>query len=63
MAQRDLGGFQPELATYRRGVAVAQLVRVPMSKPVPLGVLRQAVQGLVQSSKVSSARLADLPRP
>ena len=38
-------------------------ISVFVSKPVPLGVLRQAVQGLVQASKVGPARPADLPRP
>ena len=39
-------------------------ISVFVSKPVPLAVLRQAVQGLVQSSKGSTAAsAADVPRP
>jgi DNA-binding response OmpR family regulator len=39
-------------------------ISVFVSKPVPLGVLRQAVQGLVQSSKGSTAAPpAEPPRP
>ena len=38
-------------------------ISVFVSKPVPLTVLRQAVQGLVHASKGSPARAADSPRP
>ena len=34
-------------------------ISVFVSKPVPLGVLRQAVQGLVQASKVSPTQASD----
>ena len=37
-------------------------ISVFVSKPVPLAVLRQAVQGLVQSSKVAPQRAVDAPR-
>ena len=39
-------------------------ISVFVSKPVPLGVLRQAVQGLVHASKgTPPTRAADSPRP
>ena len=38
-------------------------ITVFVSKPVPLAVLRQAVQGLVTASKGSPARVAESPRP
>jgi CheY-like chemotaxis protein len=38
-------------------------ISVFVSKPVPLGVLRQVVQGLVQASKVSPTQASDSPQP
>ena len=38
-------------------------ISVFVSKPVPLGVLRQAVQGLVHASKGSPSRASDSPQP
>jgi CheY-like chemotaxis protein len=38
-------------------------ISVFVSKPVPLGVLRQAVQGLVHASKGSPPQAAESPRP